>query len=81
MGARSWDRFAVPLPWSTVYNLLSEPITVPPDLSKARRNELRGQVEDLFIRLTAAAEEWAAGGPRPMSMPLADRRAAQKLSA
>jgi lysophospholipid acyltransferase (LPLAT)-like uncharacterized protein len=79
--ARSWDRFAVPLPWSTVYNLVSEPISVPPDLSKARRNELRDQVELLFTRLTAAAEGWAAGEPRPRCLSPATRTLVRKLAA
>ena len=65
--ARSWDRFAIPLPWSTVYNILSEPIPIPGDLPKARRNALQSQVADLFAELSASAEAWAAGGRRPSS--------------
>jgi lysophospholipid acyltransferase (LPLAT)-like uncharacterized protein len=68
--ARSWDRFAVPLPWSTVYNYVSEPVIIPPDITKARRNELRAEAEELFCRVTAAAEAWAAGGPRPSPLPM-----------
>lgn len=79
--AHSWDRFAIPAPWSTVYNVISEPIFVPSELSKVGRNEWRDRVEDLFRRLTAVAEEWAAGGPRPGHLPRTECNSSQKLSA
>src|SRR5260221_8231705 len=63
--ARSWDRFAVPLPFSTVFNVVSEPIWVPAELSKSARNGWRAVLEEQFIRLTVAAELWAVSGPRP----------------
>lgn len=65
--ANSWDRFAVPLPFSTVYNVVSELIWVPGDLSKSARGWWRIRLEDYFVRLTAIAERWALGGPRPTS--------------
>ena len=67
--ARSWDRFAVPRPWSTVYVVLSEPIAVPAGLTRTELEQHRQRIEAFFRRLTDAAEQWAAGGKRPSPPP------------
>jgi lysophospholipid acyltransferase (LPLAT)-like uncharacterized protein len=62
--ARSWDRFAVPWPWSTVYGVAPAPIVVPPKLDRAGLEHHRRLVEDRFLAVTAAAERWANAGTR-----------------
>jgi len=63
--ARSWDRFAVPWPGSTICAVLSEAVSVPENLDRAGQELVRRQLEEEFARLSACAESWAAGGPRP----------------
>jgi len=67
--ARSWDRFAVPRPWSTLFVVLSEPIAVPPDLTRSQLDDYRLRVEEHFRRLTDLAETWATSGRRPRRPP------------
>jgi lysophospholipid acyltransferase (LPLAT)-like uncharacterized protein len=57
--ATSWDRFAVPRPFSRAKGLTSEPIVIPPRLraDELEPHRLRVQVE--MERLNAAAERWA----------------------
>jgi hypothetical protein len=55
---RSWDRFLVPLPFSTVHVVYGEPLTVE------RRGDLEQAAAELKRRLEgveAAAEGWAGG--------------------
>lgn len=57
--AGSWDRFAVPRPFSTLVGVVGEPIVVPADL---RSDEIDGYIELAQQRLaavTVAAEDWA----------------------
>jgi len=60
--ARSWDRFAVPRPFSRARAVPSGEIHVPPDLDRAGLEHWRQSVEDLLNRLTDEAEAWAAAG-------------------
>ncbi|HSK80783.1 MAG TPA: lysophospholipid acyltransferase family protein [Thermoanaerobaculia bacterium] len=56
---RSWDRFLVPLPLSTVHFVYGEPLTVP------RRGDPAEAAAELKRRLDGAeaeAERWAGGG-------------------
>ncbi|MFN4257698.1 MAG: lysophospholipid acyltransferase family protein [Gemmataceae bacterium] len=59
--ARSWDRFGLPLPFSTVTAVGSRAIHVPPNLDRKEMEQYRQLVEDEFLRVTAAAERWASG--------------------
>ena len=59
---RSWDRFAVPKPFSRVRCVLGEPMTVPPNLRSAGIEEVRKCVQLEMDRLNAAAEDWARTG-------------------
>ncbi|MFN0016992.1 MAG: lysophospholipid acyltransferase family protein [Pirellulaceae bacterium] len=54
--ARSWDRFAIPVPGSTAYGILSEPIHVPPDLDRAGLERWRLYVEQRLLQVTELAE-------------------------
>ncbi|WP_425618972.1 lysophospholipid acyltransferase family protein [Anatilimnocola sp. NA78] len=56
---RSWDRFAVPKPGSTVCGVLSEPILIPPDLDRAGLERWRLFTESKLLEMTNQAEAWA----------------------
>jgi lysophospholipid acyltransferase (LPLAT)-like uncharacterized protein len=56
---RSWDRFAIPRPFSTIAGVLGEPLVVPPDLDAAGIEQHRRRVEDALLTATRAAERWA----------------------
>jgi len=58
--AASWDRFAVPLPFSTLVGVMSEPIEVPKDLDRAQMQHYQRLVEERLREATVQAEEWAA---------------------
>jgi lysophospholipid acyltransferase (LPLAT)-like uncharacterized protein len=58
----SWDRFAVPRPFTRGRCLGGEPIAVPPDLRAAGLEEYRLAVQSEMDRLNAAAEAWAETG-------------------
>jgi lysophospholipid acyltransferase (LPLAT)-like uncharacterized protein len=56
----SWDRFALPVPGSTMVGVVGEPIFVPPNLDRSALNYWVGLVEAEMLRLTQLAEDWAA---------------------
>jgi lysophospholipid acyltransferase (LPLAT)-like uncharacterized protein len=58
--ARSWDRFAVPRPWSRATCVTAEPIRVPAEASRPQLEAYRRQVEDALLRAGDAAERLAA---------------------
>jgi lysophospholipid acyltransferase (LPLAT)-like uncharacterized protein len=60
--ARSWDRFAVPLPFSTLLGVIGAPIHIPDRLTAEGLNFHRRQVETQMLELTSAAERWAMRG-------------------
>lgn len=62
--ARSWDRFAVPRPFSRARALIGPPLALPPDLDRAGLESCRQRVERLLNCLTCEAEAWAAAGTR-----------------
>ncbi|MBW8883251.1 MAG: lysophospholipid acyltransferase family protein [Planctomycetia bacterium] len=55
----SWDRFAVPIPGSTMVGIVGEPVTVPADLDRAALNQWVHSVEQRLLELTQLAEDWA----------------------
>jgi lysophospholipid acyltransferase (LPLAT)-like uncharacterized protein len=57
---RSWDRFAVPRPWSHGTCVTGEPIRVPADLGRDEIEQYRRQVEEALLRVTEEAERLAA---------------------
>lgn len=59
--ARSWDRFALPVPGSKIYGVLSEPIHVPADLDRAGLERWRLYLEERLLHVTELAEVRAAG--------------------
>jgi lysophospholipid acyltransferase (LPLAT)-like uncharacterized protein len=62
---RSWDRFALPQPWSTALCVTAPPIHVPARLNADGLEHYRRLVEAQFLKATEAAEKWAASGCRP----------------
>jgi lysophospholipid acyltransferase (LPLAT)-like uncharacterized protein len=62
--AGSWDRFAVPWPFSSIRCVVAPPVTVPGDLDLAGLEHYRRHVEALLLYATEEAERWAAGKPR-----------------
>ena len=62
--AKSWDRFAVPRPFSRARAISTGEIFIPPDLDREGLEHFRQRIEDLLNRLTTDAEAWAASGRR-----------------
>lgn len=60
--AGSWDRFALPLPFSRVRAVSAHPIRVPPKLSTDELGPYQQAVEDATNHATAVAERWAETG-------------------
>jgi lysophospholipid acyltransferase (LPLAT)-like uncharacterized protein len=56
--APSWDRFAVPCPFSTLVGVVGEPIHIPANLSKDDLRRWKTHVQDRLNELTAQAEAW-----------------------
>jgi lysophospholipid acyltransferase (LPLAT)-like uncharacterized protein len=57
--AHSWDRFAVPCPWSEAVCVTAPPLMVPPGLDRAGLEHYRRRIEDQLLAATAAAERLA----------------------
>jgi lysophospholipid acyltransferase (LPLAT)-like uncharacterized protein len=62
--ARSWDRFAVPRPFSRARCVMGPPLMLPPDLNRNQLEQCRKRVEHLLNCFTLEAEAWAAAGTR-----------------
>jgi lysophospholipid acyltransferase (LPLAT)-like uncharacterized protein len=59
----SWDRFAVPCPWSEAVCVTAEPIHVPENVRKDQLEHYRQKVEDAMNAATEAAEGIVHGEP------------------
>jgi lysophospholipid acyltransferase (LPLAT)-like uncharacterized protein len=57
--AKSWDRFAVPLPFSTIVGVIPAPISIPSHLARGDLERYAQRVESEMLACTAAAEAWA----------------------
>jgi len=57
----SWDRFVIPLPFTTGAVVYREPISVPENASKEQMEEIRRQLEMEIRIATEQAEELAKG--------------------
>jgi len=49
---KSWDKFQIPKPFSTLTLLVGEAIKVPPKLSKTNLEKWRQQVENKLLEIT-----------------------------
>ncbi len=63
--ARSWDRFALPRPWSAATCVTGEPIPVPPDADRDRLETYRRRGEEALRDASERAERWAETGTWP----------------
>lgn len=57
--ARSWDRFALPKPFSTLCGVIGQPIEVPVQLGRGELKSWQQYIEDQLLAMTALAEDWA----------------------
>jgi lysophospholipid acyltransferase (LPLAT)-like uncharacterized protein len=55
----SWDRFALPIPGSTMVGIVGNPILVPRDLDRAALRDWVQFVEQQLLELTELADDWA----------------------
>ncbi len=62
--AKSWDRFAVPRPFSRARGVVGPEIFIPPNLNRDQLELRRVAVERLLNDLCAEAESWAESGQR-----------------
>ncbi len=58
--ARSWDRFAMPRPWSRATCVTAEPVAVPPGATREELEQYRRRVEEALLRVTEEAERLVA---------------------
>jgi hypothetical protein len=69
--AGTWDRFAIPRPFTRARGVVSRAIQIPPDLDRDGIERHRAGVESLLTHLSDEAEAWAtAGGRRPGQQPV-----------
>jgi lysophospholipid acyltransferase (LPLAT)-like uncharacterized protein len=79
---RSWDRFAVPRPFSRARAIIGPPLMMPSDLTRAGLEQCRQRVERLLNCLTSEAEAWAASGTRKVGeLSLAPLHATRPIAA
>jgi lysophospholipid acyltransferase (LPLAT)-like uncharacterized protein len=57
--AGSWDRFALPLPFSTLLGVMGVPIQIPKDLDRSGLQQFQQLVEQQLRDLTEQADDWA----------------------
>jgi lysophospholipid acyltransferase (LPLAT)-like uncharacterized protein len=62
--AKSWDRFAVPFPFTRAICISSELIHIPPELDRDTMEAYRTRVEACLHAIQQMAEDWALTGKR-----------------
>ena len=70
----SWDRFAVPRPFSRARAVMGPAITIPPHLDRADIENCRTRIERLLTALSDEATEWAESGIRKAGETAAHRQ-------
>jgi hypothetical protein len=78
--APSWDRFAIPRPYSRARAVASGEIHVPPDLDRKGLEHYRLRIEQLMNRLSQEAEAWAESGTRKIRQMKLRRRPATRAA-
>lgn len=56
---KSWDRFALPKPYSRARSIVSPRVQIPPELGRDEIESYRTRMEILLHRITEEAESWA----------------------
>jgi lysophospholipid acyltransferase (LPLAT)-like uncharacterized protein len=72
----SWDRFAVPRPFSRARAISTGEVFVPPGLDRHSLEHFRQRIEQLLNHLTEQAEAWAESGCRKPGQSMLQRRTA-----
>jgi lysophospholipid acyltransferase (LPLAT)-like uncharacterized protein len=62
--ANSWDKFAIPRPFSRARAVIGPPLELPANLDRAGLEHCRQRAEHLLTSLTNEAEAWATAGTR-----------------
>jgi lysophospholipid acyltransferase (LPLAT)-like uncharacterized protein len=62
---KSWDRFALPRPFSRARCVTCDPILVPPDAERDLLEQYRDYLEGRLLDVTEQAERWAEEGVAP----------------
>jgi lysophospholipid acyltransferase (LPLAT)-like uncharacterized protein len=57
--AGNWDRFALPLPFTTMLGVIGEPIDVPQDLDRGQLATYQQLVQQQLVELSDLADDWA----------------------
>jgi lysophospholipid acyltransferase (LPLAT)-like uncharacterized protein len=70
---RSWDRFAVPKPWSTGICLTLAPITVPTNADNDQIEDYRQRLEEAMLWATDLAERWVENSGQGSEIRVRDR--------
>jgi lysophospholipid acyltransferase (LPLAT)-like uncharacterized protein len=66
--AKSWDRFAVPKPWTEAICVVAPAIRVPADLDRLELERYRQLVEAQMLHVTAEAERRAGLAPEESAL-------------
>lgn len=74
----TWDRFAVPRPYSRARAVVSERIMIPPNLDRDGIEHYRRRIARLLLRLTDEAEAWAESGTGKLNQVPTRRQAAMR---
>ena len=61
---KSWDRFALPRPFSQIRGIVGPEVHVPPEADRDTLEQYRQGMENLLTDLTVASEQWAESGER-----------------
>lgn len=56
---KSWDRFALPRPWSRSVCVTADPIRIPADADRDEFEDCRLRVERILSHVNELAEQWA----------------------
>lgn len=56
----SWDRFAIPFPFTPCVGISGKPLYVPAGLNRGELENYRIELEEAMLELTNIAEQWAA---------------------
>jgi|GEM_PF-236750 len=70
----TWDRFAVPRPFSRIRLIFGPRVQIPPQVDRASVEHFRVQVERLLNSLTLEAEAWAGAGTRKVDQSAVQRQ-------
>ena len=76
---KTWDRFAVPRPFSRARVIWGPRMPIPPKLDRDGIEHYRRQVQDVLNYITADAEQWAASGTHKANQRLLIRRPPRRL--